>query len=124
MAGRALSDADRFLMEAVDSVPDSADRRVDLSALADEDGFAHADASAKAWEQAGYGRCERNGTQLVFAFSAKGYAAAQTESERLFALHQASRRWKLPTLDMASGWVGGAIFVVAALYSLMMFFWG
>lgn len=124
MGGRALNDADRFLMEAVDSVPDSADRRVDLSALADEEGFAHPDASAKAWEQAGYGRCEAGEAGLVFVFSAKGYTAAQTEAERLLALHRTSRRWKLPTLDMASGWVAGAIFVVAAVYSAMMFFWG
>lgn len=124
MGGRALTAADRFLMEAVDSVPDSPDRRVDLSVLAKEDGFAHPDVSAEAWEEAGYGRSERDGSRLVFAFSAKGYAAAQAESERLFARHQAARRWKLPTLDMASGWIAAAIFVVAALYSAMTFFWG
>ena len=124
MAGGALSAADRFLMEAVDSVPDSADRRVDLSALADEEGFAHADASARAWEQAGYGRREGGEAGLAFAFSVKGYAAAQAEAERLLALHQASRRWKLPTVDMASGWIAGAVFLVALAYSLMTFFWG
>jgi hypothetical protein len=128
MAGKALDAADRFLMEAVDSVPDSAGRRVNLTELADEDGFAGAEASAQAWERAGYGTSERSasGAKLVFAFSPKGYAAAKAEADRLHAEHQihARRRWKWPEFDGTSSWVAAAAFVVALLYALMTFFWG
>ncbi|MCX8476881.1 MAG: hypothetical protein MT490_13900 [Sphingomonas sp.] len=124
MASRALSDVDRFLMEAIDSVPDVSDRRVDLTLLADEDGFAHPGASAEAWEQAGYGRREEREGRLVFAFSTTGYAAARAEADRLHLANAAARRWKWPSIDMTSGWVAGAVFAVALLYSLMTFFWG
>jgi hypothetical protein len=128
MAGRGLSAAERFLMEAVDSVPDSPDRRVNLTALADEDGFGDAEASAEAWERAGYGKREKSvsGAALNFAFSPKGYAAAKAEADRLHDEHrlQASRRWKLPEFDGTSSWLAAAAFVVASLYAMMMFFWG
>lgn len=123
MVGRGLSEADRFLMEAVDSAPDAPDRRVDLTTLAAEDGFAHAERSAEAWERAGYGRRERAQDGLIFAFSATGYAAVKAEAERLHGL-ASRRRWKWPAIDMTSGWVAGAGFAVALLYSLMTFFWG
>ncbi|HWU96116.1 MAG TPA: hypothetical protein VN029_10995, partial [Sphingomonas sp.] len=76
MAGKALTAADRFFMEAVDSVPDAADQRVDLTALAGEEGFDAAEASASAWERAGYGRWQREegAGSLSFAFSPAGYA--------------------------------------------------
>ena len=123
MAAKGLSEADRFLMEAVDSAPDAPDRRVDLTTLAAEDGFGHAERSAEAWERAGYGRRERTRDGLIFVFSVTGYAAAKVEAERLHGL-ASHRRWKWPAIDMTSGGVAGAAFAVALLYSLMTFFWG
>ncbi|WP_342249903.1 hypothetical protein [Sphingomonas sp. OTU376] len=124
MVGKALTSADRFFMEAVDSVPDAAGQRVDLTTLASEEGFGEAEASARAWEAAGYGRHEREtgAGRLFFAFSEAGYAKARNQADRM---HQSVvRRWHMPTIDGASGWLAGGVFVVALLYSLMMFFWG
>lgn len=124
MAGRALTAADRFFMEAVDSVPDDEDQCVDLTVLAKEEAFDAEEASAGAWERAGYGNWRRQtgAGHIVFSFSPAGYAKARAEADRLHAT--ARRRWTWPDLDGTSGWLAAGAFAVALLYSLMMFFWG
>lgn len=123
MARHGISDADRFFGEAVDSVPDSPDRCVNLTSLAKEENFDGAAACAEAWERAGYGvRDTSRNSRLVFAFSEEGYARARTETDRLAAFQaaHARRRWRWPEFDGTSWWVAGAAVAIAALYHFLI----
>jgi hypothetical protein len=126
VARAGISDADRFLAEAVDSAPDDPARRVNLTQLAEEEGFGGAAASARAWERAGYGarvapRAGPDAASLVFGFSEDGYVRARAEADRLCAVQADYRRrqWRWPETEVIAKILAGICFAFMLVYYLL-----